>query len=629
MIHLILSEQIKQQITAMLHEQGIQPDMDIAVQIEHPTHPEHGDFSTNIAMLLAKVFRQSPIQLAGRLQQKLEQQGSVEGLFAQIKVAPPGFLNFYIDWQAWATRKFAAPKASQTKVLIEHTSINPNKSAHIGHLRNSCIGDALAHMLEMAGHQVEVHNYIDDLGNQLADTVVGMLNTHAEQPHTRFGDYCWDTYAGINQAYKVNPELQAQRTAVLEALEQGNSNLAWMGSLVAERIVAEQLEEMKQFGIRYDVLVWESNIVREGFWAAAFELLQQTDVFQKVTMGKHEGCWVLKQQDEPAEGFEHSDYQIDKVLVRSNGILTYTAKDIAYHLWKFGLLDNDFTYKKFAGEVWSTHPQGVKRKIGHADMVINVIDQRQQYPQQMVKLALEVLGFTKQAAQLKHVSYGVVSLSPITANGLGVDTTEGKAAYAMSGRQGIGIKVADLLDRMEQTIYTKRKRKQGLASRTIAAAAIRYYLLKYHLQTEVIFDLEQATEVSGNSGVYLLYAYARANSILEKATDGPSTTTKTTEMPRESVRINSEPLMPQELQLLRQLAYWPETFQLAVDQLAPNLICNYAFELAALFNNFYSVCPILKAPEDKVALRLWITQQFKETLHQALQALGMPTPKRM
>lgn len=175
-------------------------------------------------MLMAKAFRKAPIQSATDIQQRLEQQGSLKGLFAQIEVAPPGFLNFHLNWQVWASRKFAAPKAARTKVLIEHTSINPNKSAHIGHLRNSCIGDALARMLDVAGHQVEVHNYIDDLGNQLADTVVGIMNTSTELPHARFGDYCWDTYAGINQAYKVSPELQEQRTNVLQALEEGHSN---------------------------------------------------------------------------------------------------------------------------------------------------------------------------------------------------------------------------------------------------------------------------------------------------------------------------------------------------------------------------------------------------------------------
>ncbi|MEX2462144.1 MAG: arginine--tRNA ligase [Paenibacillaceae bacterium] len=621
MISNLLSNEIKQEVELLLINYGVNYDDLTDININHPIHIEHGDYSTNIAMLLAKILKKSPIQIAMELQQNFEQRKIIGGLFYKIVVAQPGFINFFVNWQVWATRKFEPPKASKSKILIEHTSINPNKSAHIGHLRNSCIGDALAQMLALAGNNIEVHNYIDDLGNQLADTVVGILNTHTDQSYVRFGDYCWETYAEVNKLYKVNPILQEQRTKMLHALEEGHSNMAWIGSLVAERIVREQIEEMKQFGINYNVLVWESNIVREGLWDSTFKLLQQTNVFHKVTEGKFIGCWVLKHTEEQTDSKDELDFNADKVLVRSNGILTYTAKDIAYHLWKFGLIDKDFTYKKFVGHVWSTHPQGIKKPIGNANIVINVIDQRQEYPQAMVKQALDALGYQEQANNLKHVSYGVVSLSPETALGIGVDTSDGKKSYPMSGRQGIGIKVSDLLDRMEQIIDQKRKRKNGLSSRSIAAAAIRYYLLKYHLQTEVVFDLEQATEISGNSGVYLLYSFARANSILDKSL-------KTPHLTNESFTKSIE-LEPQEYILLRQIAYWHETFQLAVKQLAPNLICGYAFELATLFNNFYSSCPILKATENKLELRLWLTKLFKETLQEALQVLGLPTPKRM
>ncbi|MFD0698840.1 arginine--tRNA ligase [Paenibacillus sp. GCM10027628] len=627
MIHDLLIAEIEQLAAAILHEEGVERPETLKVITEHPAHTEHGDYSTNIAMLLAKILRKPPLQIAQNLQQLFEKKGNVQGLFAKVVVAPPGFLNFYVNWQEWADRGMNQPtwvsdQAKRTKVLVEHTSINPNKAAHVGHLRNSCIGDSLSRMLRHAGYQVEVHNYIDDLGNQLADTVVGILHTQTEQPYERFGDFCWDTYAKINQAYKEHPPLQEERSSVLHALEAGDSNLAWIGSLVAERIVREQLEEMKHFGIGYDVLVWESRIVREGFWDTAFKLLQQTGMFHKVTEGKQAGCWVLKQAGESAEAMDGADFLADKVLVRSNGILTYTAKDIAYHLWKFGILPNDFVYKKWEEGLWSTASSGSKKTIGHADMVINVIDHRQEYPQAMVKLALEVLGYEEQANQLKHVSYGVVSLSPETAAGLGIDVSDGKSAYAMSGRQGIGIKVADLLARMESVIDAKRSRKAGISSKTIAAAAIRYYLLKYQLQTEVVFDLQQATEVTGNSGVYLLYAYTRASSILDKAG-------KEGRLGGRAYGFNGAILEAPEYHLLRHISYWPEALSAATKQLAPSLICHYAFELASLFNHFYGSCPVLKGEEEQVAHRLWITQTYKDTLHQALQILGLPTPKRM
>ncbi|MDD9267452.1 arginine--tRNA ligase [Paenibacillus sp. GCM10023248] len=628
MIQQLILAELEGHVEALLAAYAAERPAQLKILTEHPAHPEHGDYSSNIAMQLAKIVRRSPLQIAGELQSRIEEGGSVQGLFRKVAAVAPGFLNFYIDWNVWASGAYQTEdkqrmRREQTKVLVEHTSINPNKAAHVGHLRNSCIGDTLTRMLSHAGYQVEVHNYIDDLGNQLADTVVGILHTQSEGTFLRFGDFCWETYAKVNQAYKAQPELAEQRAVVLHAIESGTSNLAWMGALVAERIVREQLEEMKQFGINYDVLVWESSIVRAGFWDTTFELLSRTNMFHKVTEGKLAGCWVLKQAEDSADASTDSqDFQGDKVLVRSNGILTYTAKDIAYHLWKFGLLENDFVYKKWEDGLWSTAAEGRKKPIGHADMVINVIDYRQQYPQEMVKLALEVLGYEKQASQLKHVSYGVVSLSPGTAAGLGIDTSDGKGSYAMSGRQGIGIKVTDLLDRMEQVIDAKRSRKAGISSRAIAAAAIRYYLLKYQLQTEVVFDMEQATEVTGNSGVYLLYAYTRANSILDKAQKEPR-------LQAIQAHFAGNLLEEPEYQLLRHMAYWPETLDNATDQLAPSLICHYAFELASLFNHFYSACPVLKGNEDRIAHRLWITQLVRSRLHQALELLGMPTPKRL
>lgn len=684
MISMAIASVVEETLRQMAGETGVRPPEGMKIVVEHPANPQHGDYSVNTAMQLAKAWRKPPLAIAGELAEKLSRHAKVDVLFGKVEAVAPGFINFHLDWGKWAA--FAAegpyPAASGSeKVLIEHTSINPNKSAHIGHLRNSCIGDTLARMLKQAGCRVEVHNYIDDLGNQLADTLVGIAHTPAERPYARFGDFCWDTYAAINKAYKQNPELQNERTTVLHELERGVGRGSWLGLLAAERIVSEHLEEMKQFGIGYDVLVWESSIVREGFWQRAFELLRRTEAFRLETAGKLAGCWVLKLDDradaetgmkaetqtDPAEGAEairdgegqtdgetdrngkgqtgaeaalageeraqteavpagagqadgDGGYEADKVLVRSNGVLTYTAKDIAYHLWKFGLLGKEFRYKPFAGRLWSTHADGVKKSgIGRADTVINVIDHRQEYPQTAVKEALRALGFAEQADRLKHAGYGVVSLSPATAAGLGIDISDGRASYPMSGRQGIGIKIADLLDRMESVIDGKRSRKAGLSSRAIAAASIRYYLLRFHLQTEIVFDLEQATEISGNTGVYLLYAHARACGILDKAgyADAGFAPPRRAEW------------TAQERGLMRALAYGPETKHKAAAELAPNVLCAYAHELTTLFNHFYAACPILKAEGDVRHARLWLTARFRETLREALDALGLPAPRKM
>jgi arginyl-tRNA synthetase len=636
----ILIQALHAAVMELAEEAGIGRGFEPVIILQHPARAEHGDYSTNLAMTGAKAFRKPPMEIAAALAVKLQASELLKGRIERIGTAAPGFINFHICWPEWVMQPVspAAHSYAGSKVLIEHTSINPNKSAHIGHLRNSCIGDTLARLMKKAGAKVEVHNYIDDLGNQLADTLVGMQHIRLEKEHARFGDFCWDIYAGINKAYKENPELQERRSTVLHELEAGVTNTAWLGLTAAERIVREHVEEMAGFGIGYDVLVWESSIVRGGFWDAAFHLLQQTPSFVLEKEGKLAGCWILKQTEESggvsasvgeqasAAGngpVDRNDFQTDKVLVRSNGILTYTAKDIAYHLWKFGLLGKDFTYRKFADGLWSTQTggNGTRKPIGKAGMVINVIDHRQEYPQAMVKQALSALGYCEQASRLRHVGYGVVSLSPATASGLGIDISDGKASYPMSGRQGIGIKISELLDRMEGIIEAKRSRKAGLSSRSIAAASIRYYLLRFHLQTEVVFDLEQATEISGNTGVYLLYAYARTCSVLKKAERQgfePSASRWAGTLPEE-----------QETLLMRHLSYWPEALEQAAAELSPQTVCSYAHELCSVFNHFYAVCPVLKSEGPVREFRLWLTKRTRETLHEALDILGLPAPSRM
>ncbi|RNB80527.1 arginine--tRNA ligase [Brevibacillus nitrificans] len=620
MISQTIVRKIEEAVKRLFEDAGHAYTSAANIYVEQPAHLEHGDYSTNIAMQVAKVLRKPPIQIAEMLKSRLEEAGSVDQLVKKIEVAPPGFINMHINWALWAQQQFALPTNNGEKVVIEHTSINPNKSAHIGHLRNSCIGDCFSRLAKRLGYQVEVHNYIDDLGNQLADTVVGILNVPEKKQHARFGDFCWDIYSQVNKEYEQNPPLKDERIRVLHSLEEGEGNLSWVGLLVAERIVREHLEEMQAFGIDYDLLVWESNIVREGFWHSAFHLLKQTPHFYQETTGKLAGCWVLGQGVSKLEEGE-SEHSSDKVLVRSNGILTYTAKDIAYHLWKFGLLEKDFRYKRFSDDLWTTHSTGADACFGKADTVINVIDYRQQYPQAMVKQALDILGFTPQAEKLRHVSYGVVSLSPAAAKELGIDTSSGKASYAMSGRQGIGIKISELLDLMEGVIESKRSDKEGLSSRSIAAAAIRYYLLRFGLATEVVFDIQQATETTGNSGVYLMYAHARAVSILGKAGEEYSS--------KQVVPDVGQQLEKAEHALLRHLAGWQDTLVAAHSELAPNMLCNYAYELAVSFNSFYASCPILKASEEKKAFRLWLTVKFQETMYDALHVLGLPAPNRM
>ncbi len=617
MIRTLLAGHIRAAAEALLAESGQPWPEGLEVLVEQPARLEHGDYATNLAMQLARPLRRAPVQIAADLKARLTD----APLVARAEVAPPGFINFHLDWARWAAGDigYVPPEGrAREKVVVEHTSINPNKAAHVGHLRNSCIGDTLSRVMSRAGYPVEVHNYIDDLGNQVADTVVGILNVQVQGEYRRFGDFCWDVYAKVNQAYQENEALKPKRAETLHALEEGGNNTAWLGSVVAERIVRDHLEEMAEFGIQYNLLVWESNIVREGFWAAAFAKLQQSPLFARETEGKLAGCWVLKQPETEETDDEHNP---DKVLVRSNGVLTYTAKDIAYHLWKFGLLGKDFRYCPFTGDLWTSAREGAELPFGQAHKVLNVIDKRQEYPQAMVRLALQTLGFTEAAANLHHVGYGVVSLSPATAARLGLDTSEGKASYAMSGRQGIGIKVSDLLDQMEAAIDRQRARQEGESSRKIAAGAIRYYLLRFNLGTEIVFDIDSALDIRGNTGPYAMYAHARASGILRKAG-------------ADETAIPPLPALPPELNvaeraLMRQLADWPDTLEAAATEMNPTILTNYAYDLATLYNQFYEAAPVLKAADPEKSFRLWLTAAARATLAEVLKVLGLPAPSSM
>jgi arginyl-tRNA synthetase len=601
----------------------------LEVQVTQPARLAHGDYSSSLPLQLAPVLRRAPVQIASDLAAAVQELPIV----ARAEAAPPGHLNLFLDWAAWATLHRAGALAAaggdgpddagRLRVLVEHTSINPNKAAHVGHLRNACIGDTLVRLFRRLGYHVEACNYVDDLGNQVADTIVGLLDVPVEGDHRRFGDFCWDVYARVNQAYKTGGVNPGRRVEVQHALESGRTNVAWLGEVVAERLTREQLEDMAAFGVTFDFLVWERDVVRGGFWDAAAARLRRSPRFVEEREGRLAGCWVLKEPEGAPDSGGGAGHTADKVLVRANGLLTYTAKDIAFHLWKFGVLPVELRFAEFLPGVWSSAPQGVSRPFGRAERVLNVIDSRQEYPQQMVRLALETLGLRQEAANLHHVRYGVVTLSPDTAARLGVDTSEGRASYPMSGRQGIGIKVSDLLAQMEATVEAVRPRKEGIASREVAAAAIRYSLLRFNLLTEVVLDLEQAAALHGNSGVYLMYQHARCARLLQ---DGGWDTSQWEDAPA----VPGE-LLEDERALLRLLSAWEDTLAQAAADLNPTLLATYAYELASTASRFYEAAPVLK-PEVPAALRafrLWLVALTRETLADALSTIGLPAPDSM
>jgi arginyl-tRNA synthetase len=629
-----------------------------------PPQREWGDLSSAVCLSLAKQRRESPMKIAQEVTERLK--SKLPPYVQEIGVSPPGYLNFKVDWPALAQdliprilreRKLFGKPVSPPgkKVFIEHTSVNPNKAMHIGHLRNSVLGDTVARVLEWLGFSTEVCNYIDDTGLQVVDVVTALL--YLDSPYYTEGsdfeviwkkvssnqpfDYlCWDLYARFQDGLEKNSSLLEKREEVLHKIEQGIHPIAGLAKDLATKIVRSHLETMAQLSIYYDLLNWESDIIGRGFWEDTFELLKGKGRLRFEAEGPNAGCWVVPFGGiiETAEGMK----SLDKVLVRSNGSVTYTGKDVAYQLWKFGLLKKDFLYKQWGPQtngklLWTTAQDGgpgdrVSKTFGHAEMVINVIDTRQSYPQQVVVECLRQMGFEKEANHSIHLAYEVVNLSPQAARLLGVEETGEKKAYAMSGRSGTGVKAKDFIQMVKQKVVEKAD--HPLEERVVTAlssAAIRYYLLKFTLESQIVFDFDEALKTTGDTGVYLEYAHARACSILRKAKE---------------LKINFQwegDCVPRQLTetergLLDGLSKFSSVVAKTGKTLRVSQLTEYAFDLATSFTDFYEhpdpradvQIPFIHLRDQGVQVfRLSLVAAFQKVMENILNLMGMPALERI
>lgn len=615
------------------------------IPVEVPPSPDFGDLSTPLPLKLARTLRQNPLNIAEKLQGVLLE--DPPAYVKTITVTAPGYINFCLDFVALTRglfdavavekEKFGEVKVGKgKKVVIEHTNINPNKAAHIGHLRNACLGDTLARLKRKLGYDVEVQNYIDDTGAAVADIVVGLYHLERECPKgVPFDSFCWDLYTEVNQLYDEDPALKAKQQEVLHLIEEGDNEVAELAKKVANKIVDHHLDIMWRLGVYYNLLTWESDILKLGFWEHAFEQLKEEGSLVYEEEGPNAGCWVVKLGD--LEEFKDLENP-DKVLVRSNGTATYTAKDIAYQMWKFGVLGKDFFYDCHGLQpngtvLWTTAPDGNKMdRFGRADEVINVINSRQSYLQDVLRFSLYKLGFEREAEHSIHFGYEVVALSANTAKELGVEVgDEEKDVYAMSGRQGIGVKAEDLVERViNKATEEVAKRHPEMSpeehrklAQDIAIGAIRYYMIKYNINSVIVFDFNEALSMQGNTGPYLQYAYARAVNILSKVEPE-----LLEEIDLRDVSIPAD-LTPEERELVRRMTEYPATLGRAAQLLQPSLLADYTYNLAATFMNFYEAVPVLTAEPPLMRFRIALLLAFRQTLGNALNTLGMPAPARM
>jgi arginyl-tRNA synthetase len=623
------------------------------VVIEQPPKISLGEFALPLAFELAKKLRKAPRKVAEELVAEL---GRVPG-FKSFEIAGAGYINARLNRGEFVGRMLAvesAQSATKDKVLVEHTSINPNKAAHIGHLRNAILGDTFVRLLREAKHPVDVQNYIDNTGVQVADVVVGFEHLEHKSYEEieglsrapRFDYYCWDLYARVSQWYEQDAAHKQVRLDTLHKLEGGGNETARLADLISTAILRRHLETMQRLDIRYDFLPRESEILHLHFWDLAFEQMKKKGVLRFESEGKNKGCWVMKRGSagSPVDTAATPEAEDDKVIVRSNGTVTYVGKDIAYHLWKFGLLGRDFGYRRFyrypdGHDCWisaqsgeSDHPH-----FGGVSEIYNVIDSRQSDPQNNVIEALRALGYAEQAAHYTHFSYEMVALTPRCAAELGYEISEEdqKRSYIeVSGRKGFGVKADDLLDALiasAQKEVDARQPERGHRERStiathIAIGALRYFMLKFTKNAVIAFDFKDALSFEGETGPYVQYAIVRAASIFRKS-----------EMPTERAFEAADTAWTHLVDTeddVWELWVTAGKLSLLVDQCIattePAYLAKYAFQLAQMFNNFYHRHHILTEQNpSRKSLLLSTAAVVQRELVRTLSILGIEAPEAM
>jgi arginyl-tRNA synthetase len=637
--------------------------------VEQPPKVELGDFAIPI-FPFAKPLRSAPLKIAETIRAEV---GAIEGI-AEMQVAPPGYLNVRIDrgWMATALASDQNPPAEipAGKILVEHSSINPNKAAHIGHLRNAILGDTFVRLLRFAKREVDVQNYIDNTGVQVADVVVGF--THIEKKsraeietltrQSRFDYYCWDLYARVSQWYEADRQNLQLRLQTLHAIEDASTETAAIADLISVAVLRRHLETMDRNDIEYDFLPRESEILRLHFWDAAFIKLKESGVLTFESEGKNKGCWVMRRAGTGKErvgtgdslvqpGDEEVSEEDQKVIVRSNGTVGYVGKDIAYHMWKFGLLERDFGYRKFyrypnGHDCWISTAHGEKDHPHFGDVaeIYNVIDARQSEAQNTVVEALRGLGHGEAADHYTHFSYEMVALTPRCAAELGYslsDEDKARSYLEVSGRKGFGVKADDLLD---QLIASAKKEvdsrhpqlsdpERHEIAMQIAIGALRYFMLKYTKQSVIAFDFKEALSFEGETGPYAQYAVVRATSIFRKAGVDPDTFWGNT-ADKISATDLANVLTGEAANEIWELWLASSKTSSVIDQCIataePAFLAKHVFQLGQLFNAFYHRHPILSEPDEKRKQFLLATVAVvRRELIRCLAVMGITVPPVM
>lgn len=639
--------ELKENIRRLLKDRY--PLTESMLEISYAPQAKMGDLALPFPFQLAKEMKRQPRELAMEIIPLLTKLPGID----KIEVAGPGFINLFLNRRDFFLLKVASLyeqtfQPEERKVIIEHTNINPNKAAHVGHLRNAVLGDTLGRCLKYKGEEVEIQNYIDDTGIQVVDVTFGFTDMEKmdlvdiQNIEAKFDYYCWNLYTRVSSYLEEHPDAQPRKSEILRKIEEGENPEAEIAEHISRRILKAHLKTMKRIDVTYDVLPCESSILGRKFWDKAYSLLKEKGAIYLVDEGTNKDCWVMKLED---------DEEREKIIVRSDGTVTYVGKDIAYQLWKFGLLEKDFFYEPFIEDngrtIWisTAEPNEHTPAFGDGTLVYNVIDTRQSYLQKIVVQGLKSLGYQEQANKSIHFSYEMVALSPKSLDELGQEVStedKGKDFLEVSGRKGLGVKADDLLDRLEQKAFVEvEKRNQDLApeqrrliARQIATGALRYFMLKFARNSIIVFDFEEALNFEGETGPYLQYSLVRINSIFRKLKERENFAIKDLRTLDHEQPVRIEMLSQQEQEDFWELVFYASQFEEEIQHSVRSLefshLAKFAFNLCQKFNAYYHKYQVL-AEKDKntKSLRIWTIQYVREVLSTVLSLMGIPQPERM
>lgn len=601
--------------------------------ISRPPSEKLGDLSSNIAFVVSKSLGMKPEEIAQKIASHIDLSDS--NYLSKVLPHPGGYLNFYLNIRNFASttlqeiilnERFGLPTSdSKQKMSVEHTSVNPAHPLHIGHLRNVVIGDSLVRLLKAAGHKVYILSYIDDTGLQVAVALLGILELgYPTEPKegTKADHHIGEIYVEANRKVESDPALQEKRKRISQQLEKNQEPATAAAKNIVERVVRAQLDTCWRIGAEYDLLNFESQILKTGLWDKVFERLKEKGVAKLAKGGKFDGCWIMEGGDENEE---------EKVLVRSDGTTVYAAKDIPYAAWKLGMLEDPFRYEVFAEhhgkKLWATSDSGSPNppeRFNDVQRTISVIGVEQSRPQKFVKAAL--LALDPRGSGYHHLAYGKVALSPKTAKQIESGITS-EGPVSMKGRTGMYVTADDAMGALKTKAAAETKKRNPEASpewvedisESIAVGALRYELIKQDLNKPIVFDLDEALRLEGDTGPYLMYSYARAQSVLRKSGS------------LDTQNMNTAPpsdLEPSEKNLILEISKTELELEEALKYLSPRVVANHAFSLAMSFNVFYEKCPIITAPDE--ALRRWrllLTDCFSIVLARIMDIIGVPHPE--